>query len=765
MSGYLDLQFTVQGGVDANAPESSSGNGSGIGAGKYWLIASAQYENVAYKNITEISLYSYAQKSERTSSYSESVAAFAADVLPPFNYANLPERTSLRVGSGQIDPNDIPGYVQVFSKNAPGSDDLNLIRYGALISATYTWFHATRQVGSGNYEAAPPYIRVFYSDDTGVLTVKDPEIVSSQNGEIANLRKTRICFALTHSITTLERVTASQVTFEWTDSNNIVHTIPCTIVSSDPDAIVVDVDTTALPVGQIKWRLAVNTTAGYSSEPVYSDYVVSESVAATVTLSPAQGYLSPDVSNIFTWGVEQAGSISQSRAELQWRSGTSGSFQTIQISGAVQSYTFAAGAFPEGTIQWRVTVYTASGGTITSDIVTLYTQEPPASVEALEPNGTVVESTSPIIFRWSHIVETGTPQTKAELQWSTDKSTWTALTTITGSAQSWTAPANTFTAGTRYWRVRTYNSDNVASAWSDPASFICVGAPAAPVVVIQELSPRPRISWQVEGQQAYQVELVGVYADGTHFGTDKQWQSPLYLADGDYTVRVRVQNEYGFWSAWGVAPLQIINTPGSAITLTAEAGREVTLAWQASGFDYYIVYRDGTAIARTTEPLYTDRTSIGQVSYQIRGCYASSANYSLSAAVTVTVQTPSTCLYDLDAEQWVDLRYDASAHRSTAYSLARDIQYMQLSGRTYPVAERSEFLQRSLHVACVCFTADDRARMLSILGHLVCVKTPEGNMVTGYIANLSETSDDFFSTYGFDVAQADVKEEIDIDEA
>ena len=62
-------------------------------------------------------------------------------------------------------------------------------------------------------------------------------------------------------------------------------------------------------------------------------------------------------------------------------------------------------------------------------------------------------------------------------------------------------------------------------------------------------------------------------------------------------------------------------------------------------------------------------------------------------------------------------------------------------------------------------TAADRARMLSILGHLVCVKTPEGNMVTGYIANLSETSDDFFSTYGFDVAQADVKEAIDIDEA
>lgn len=760
MSGYLDVFYGIHYGVNSNDPDAYETNG-GPGSGQYYVLSAADYASVKFKNITEFSIFAFMQFSNADSSYRESVAALTATVSEMVGYAQLPERKALSGGTVQLDPNDAEAYAQVFSSSSPNADALKLLRFGALISAAETNWRAEDWDGN----AVPPYARVFYSDDSGVLTVKDPEIVSSQNGEIANLRKTRICFALTHSISTIERVTASQVSFEWTDSGNTVHTIPCTIISSDPDAIVVDVDTSALPVGQIKWRLAVYTTANYSSEPVYSDYVVSESVAAAISVSPSGGYVSPTASNVFSWSVDQAGAVPQTRAELKWRSGTSGAFQTIPISGATRSYTFPANAFPKGTIQWGVTVYTEVGASISSAVISLYTQEPGATVEALEPNGTVIESTSPILFRWSHIVETGTAQTKAELQWSADKSTWTSLATITGSAQSWTAPANTFTAGTRYWRVRTYNSDNVASAWSNAATFICVGAPAAPVVVIQELSPRPRISWQVEGQQAYQVELVGVYADGTRFGTDKQWQSPLYLADGDYTVRVRVQNEYGFWSAWGVAPLQIINTPGSAITLTAEAGREVTLAWQASGFDYFIVYRDGAAIARTTKPLYTDRTSIGQVKYQVRGCYADSANYSLSDAVTVTVSTPSVCLYDLDAGQLIDLRYDASAHRSTAYTLARDIQYMQLSGRAYPVAERSEFMQRSLRVACVCFTAADRARMLSILGHLVCVKTPEGNMVVGYIANLSETSDDFFSTYGFDVAQADVKEEIDIDEA
>ena len=462
--------------------------------------------------------------------------------------------------------------------------------------------------------------------------------------------------------------------------------------------------------------------------------------------------------------------VTTASVSILWRDNAAGAVTElpVEVSGdSLGIVTIPAGTFAgKKQVQVRPKVYSSNQQThIPDKWLTINLEDATPTATPLSPVDMVVSGTTGITLKWSHSIDTGTKQTRADLQYSKNGTTWSDLATVTGATQTYAVGDGIFSVGENFWRVRTYNFDGKPSEWSTAAKFLCVGAPNTPVIDSVYSTPRPKISWQVEGQQAYQVELVGVYADGTRFGTDKQWQSPLYLTDGDYTVRVRVQNEYGFWSAWGVAPLQIINTPGSAITLTAEVGREVTLAWAASGFDYYIVYRDGVPIARTAEPLYTDRTSIGQSKYQVRGCYAGSANYSLSDAVTVTVSTQSVCLYDLDAGQWVDLRYDASAHRSTAYSLARDIQYMQLSGRTYPVAERSEFVQRSLRVACVCFTADDRARMLSMLGHLVCVKTPEGNMVTGYIANLSETSDDFFSTYGFDVAQADVKEEIDIDEA
>ena len=455
-------------------------------------------------------------------------------------------------------------------------------------------------------------------------------------------------------------------------------------------------------------------------------------------------------------------SVDQASATFQWRTSESAAITSISC-GTASSVTIPSGTFTTDRIQWRVTAATAEGASATSDWFTLSTLEAAGTAETVSPKGIVIDSSVDNVFTWRHIISTGTEQTKAELQISSDNSTWTALATVNGSSNSYTVPANTLGTGTKYWRVRTYNTDNVASEWSASAQFVSVGAPDAPVVVIQSTAPRPSISWQVTGQQAYQVEIDGVTASGTRFGTDKRYRSPVYLADGNYTVRVRVQNEYGFWSPWGTAALPVTNVPGGAITLTAEGGIEAALSWTPGSFDYYLVYRNGVAIAKVTEPGYTDAASIGGVRYQVRGCYDNSDNYSLSEAVEVTVSTDKVRLYDMERGEWLHFLYDSSAHRSTGLSLSQDIQYVQLSGHTYPVAERSEFKSRALRITCVCADDAERQSLRALLGHLTCCKTPEGNMTIGYPASISESSDDFFSTYSFTIEQIDRKEEINID--
>lgn len=496
----------------------------------------------------------------------------------------------------------------------------------------------------------------------------------------------------------------------------------------------------------------------------YSDDLVG---LALSSLSPDSGSIVAANATVFSWtekvdGVCYAG-VSRNSAKFRWRKSASDTVKEIAVPGTATSITIPANTFSGDSIQWQLSVTANSGVTTTSDWMTLSLTDVESTAVAIAPDRAVLDGSSDNVFKWEHVISTGTAQTKAELQQSTDGSTWTALATVTGAANTWTAPAGTFTSGTKYWRVRTYNSKDAAGAWSAATQFIVLAAPATPPVSIVSTEPRPEIRWQSDEQQAYQVEIDGVYASGTRFGTGKTWKAPFYLADGNYTVRVRVQNEYGFWSPWGVAALPVTNVPGGTITLTAEGGIDAVLSWAAGSFDYYLVYRDGMAIAKVTEPIYTDAASIGGVRYQVRGCYDNSDNYSLSEAVEVTVSTEKVRLYDMERGEWLNFLYDSSAHRSTGLSLSQDIQYVQLSGHTYPVAERSEFKSRALRITCVCADDAERQSLRALLGHLTCCKTPEGNMVIGYPASITENSDDFFSTYSFTIEQIDRKEEINID--
>ena len=512
----------------------------------------------------------------------------------------------------------------------------------------------------------------------------------------------------------------------------------------------------------------------YTSRSSYPPYIVVTVYDEVIGLSisgqspAAGGFVDRTKAATFTWASAASGwcygDVTETTCTLQWRDGTTGTVHTVAATPQTGQCIIPANTFPSSNqIQWRVSVVSNSGVTTTSDWITISTKDSTPTATPLEPIDVVVDASRSVSFSWQHSVATGTAQTKADLEISSDKETWSSLVTVTGALTSYTAPANMLGSGTKYWRVRTYNTDGTAGSWSDAAQFIAIGAPAAPSVTVLSANPRPEIRWQSDEQQAYQVEIDGVYASGTRFGTGKTWKAPFYLADGNYTVRVRVQNEYGFWSPWGTAALPVTNVSGGAITLIAEGGIEAALSWAPGSFDYYLVYRDGVAIAKVTEPSYTDAASIGGVRYQVRGCYDNSDNYSLSEAVEVTVSTDKVRLYDMERGEWLHFLYDSSAHRSTGLTLTQDIQYVQLSGHVFPVAERSEFKSRALRITCVCADDAERQALRALLGHLTCCKTPEGNMTIGYPASISESSDDFFSTYSFTIEQIDRKEEIDLD--
>lgn len=518
-----------------------------------------------------------------------------------------------------------------------------------------------------------------------------------------------------------------------------------------------------------------------SSRASNKPYIIVTTSETTATgslknFAPSSGYIDLSQDNVFGFGFEQKADepsitpLAVKSFTLQLREHGQTEITNINVTtwaGDAPNVTVPAGTISGESIDWRVIAKTNANQTLTSDWMTLSVEDVPPIAWPISPKDVVVDGSKDQIFIWGHASSTGTAQSKTDLQKSTDGSTWQTLATVNGSARQWTCPAGTLTSSIKYWRVRTYNADGIAGEWSDAAQIVVIAAPTAPSIQIKSTGPRPSISWQTSEQEAYQVELDGKLSGGTHYGTDKTWTSPAYLADGSHTVRVRVQNQYGMWSDWGAAALPVTNTPGASITLTVQASSVADLNWQTSGsYDFYLVYRNGKPIAKLTQTQYTDELSSGNVTYQVRGCYADSSNYGLSSAVTVTITTGQyVTLYGIASGKKVTLKHCGLKNQPVQNAINRDIQYIFMYGSTYPHAERSEFVTKKVGGTAVFLPDEDKAGFDALIGELVCLKTQSGEIVIGYLNETSDTSrvNPDKSVINFSIQQIDYAEVIDID--
>lgn len=501
---------------------------------------------------------------------------------------------------------------------------------------------------------------------------------------------------------------------------------------------------------------SVVTSRGTNKPYIVLDYEDTEVGPLLTGLSPRSGYVPKNQNQKFSWSVIASGTcygqFSQSAATFRWRA-SEGASQTEINCGTVSSYTMPANTVTTDSFQWQVTVTTNTGKTLTSSWCTLSTVEPASTAQVISPVNIIVDGTRNIEFSWQHIISTGTEQTKYDLQYSTDGSVFTALQSESTSKTAAVVPANSLPSGDVWWRVRTYNTDNVAGAWSEAVKLVVIAAPAAPSVSVSTASPRPVIQWQSADQQAYEA-TIGPWVSGLTFGVDKTLRCGVYLQDGTYTALIRVQNKYGLWSEPGTVGFSVANTPGAAVTLTARPTHIAELSWTTSGaYDLFYIYRDNVLIAKTNEKTYVDHTSFGTISYQVRGAYANSDNYGLSNTVTVTLTTDTVMIADLEHGQWLALPYAETSARDTSLELAHQVAYMNFVGQTYPSIERSDFIDKSMTVEVAFAGRAESLRFEALLGKLVCVKDRRGDMIIGVLTGYQKKARQFYDTYSTTIVQ------------
>lgn len=242
------------------------------------------------------------------------------------------------------------------------------------------------------------------------------------------------------------------------------------------------------------------------------------------------------------------------------------------------------------------------------------------SIGALEPDRIVKKQDEDIHIWW-----TSTNQTK-----------WNIVVDVTGATYAGTnekeliLPPNTLTVGKHSFVliVTHVTSAGVEKSVSKSAEFLVNGKPPVPTITStnQFNTNIPVIEWDTQEQQGYLVEIMQddnmLWTSNWRNGLITRQEVGIILNDGNYTVRVKIINQFSVESDYAIQNISIVTDEPTEIILTATVlDKYVSLLWDTVNdvFEKFCIYRNNELIHITTSNTYDDYTAIGDVDYKIVG--------------------------------------------------------------------------------------------------------------------------------------------------
>lgn len=307
----------------------------------------------------------------------------------------------------------------------------------------------------------------------------------------------------------------------------------------------------------------------------------------TTPSAPSAASATKNTSNdiVVTWVVGCA--YAEYSTEV-WESQDGGAYALLTTVGTgVVTYTHTS---PSALVThaYKVRHKTSSGTALysaySSPSATISLVSTPNAPSDLAPNGTPQDASAGVVFTWTHNPTDSSPQSKFQIEHRlAGAGSWTTVTAVTSPISSWTLPAATYANGTTVeWHVRTYGESVTPSAYSATASFAASTPPTAtissPVDAGTFTSSLPVASWayyDAEGsaQAEWQAELLDaddVLIQARSAATAAVTTSfTTALEDATvYTIRVRVRDGAGSWSAWDSVTFTTDFLPPANVTIT-----------------------------------------------------------------------------------------------------------------------------------------------------------------------------------------------------
>lgn len=414
-------------------------------------------------------------------------------------------------------------------------------------------------------------------------------------------------------------------------------------------------------------------------------------------LSKTSGFLDPANPEIITAKVTNAnsaktyGKYTVASGTCYYKKTSEGSYSSFAFTG--DQIDLSGRLVGNETYEVYVVETVDDGTTATSDTYTFTTVDAVPTVTPVSPVNMITYGT--VDFSWNYSTSTGTQQYAFDLEVSDDGNTWTTLKSHeVSSATSCTETVSG--SGQKYWRVRGYNQDDVASSWSSAAMFVNYVNPDPPTDVNVSGTGRITVSWSASDQIAFEV-MVGEYDSGWIYSSDTSYFVNEYLPNGSYPVKVRIINTLGLPSDWEDVEFtqsMVVTEPTATVTMM-EGYNKIDI--DAGSFDYFYVLRNGVPVAKTESGMYLDYFCNGEDIYTIRGIMSDDTFADLELIGAYVCRKPA-LISRAQNILYVNERLDEEPKISSSKTL--DVATVQYLGRRKPVHHIGTMLTRTWAVSC-----------------------------------------------------------------
>lgn len=676
----------------------------------------------------------------------------------PYSTAKTLSAADLGLSQGVWADVWIPLYSSGTTDASKARRAVDMLQNGAVYFAAGMWSNLgpawyMKTVLSGG---TAPYVEITYSDSE-IITSK-AEWVKKLDSTVYPNRAQAVSWQLVKNSSNRcfnEVWTQSSAKFRWRVSG-----------SSSWNDIDISGPTTQLTIPA--YTFPTGKTIYYCIQSTDTDGTTTTTATYTTTTteskitpqnSPTSGYKNPREDITFSWYfANTAGNYEQSSASLFWRESGTDTWTQIDAAGSTKSLTVPANTFPTASaVEWYLSGTDSSGSASQTDVYTFSTTASTAYATVVRPVNSVEDGSAPITFKWTLQSADGLEMSRVNLWWklpSEDNQSWHVIKSSTEIITEWTVDAGYFPAGEIEWLVHAYNIDGTRGPDSK-SSFICVDAPDPVQGLTATAVPLTTISWQSEGQEAYEISIDGEVVKKAYGVGVYSWKVTEPLEDGEHTISVRIQGLYGLWSQPSVTSILVSNSPPWEMYLSGEFTADARLKLDLNGNTINPLdvrwYRDDTYIAWTTGTLeFEDRFVLGQHRYHAE-IWIADGNYIRSNDVIGKMSTDATIVALAAGGEWLNIGLSENSADVQQFSWSRTVALLHVCGSVYPIMETSPFEDLTGSYNCAFVNQDDAARFEALRGHPVIIKSRRGNVITGAIVALTKKETNFYTSYTFNV--------------